>query len=108
MRGISTTPPRRRSFRPPRAPERECAVRKEREFVESLKGRKVHRIDLGWPWPEQMNVIQDALHSATTFVSYASRDEDRVRPYIELLQKNDFALFDFTLPSTGSGPSWTQ
>jgi hypothetical protein len=70
-------------------------VRKERAFVQSLKGRIIHKIDLDWPWDQQQRVIHETLRSATTFLNYASNDLDRIRPYIDLLVKNDFAVFSF-------------
>jgi hypothetical protein len=79
-------------------------VQKEREFVRSLKDRKIHELDLDWPWERQRRVIHQTLQSATTFISYAHKDSDRVRPYIELLIANDFAVFEPTMMSLGG--SW--
>jgi hypothetical protein len=69
-------------------------VQKERDFVLSLKDRKVHELDLDWPWEQQRRVIHETLRSSTTFVNYSLRDRHRVRPYIDLLIANDFAVFD--------------
>ncbi len=82
-------------------------VQKEREFVLSLKDRKVHELDLDWPWERQKGVIHDTLRSATTFLNYAFKDRDRVHPYIEFLAANDFAVFE---PSSDipSGASWVD
>jgi hypothetical protein len=70
-------------------------VQKERAFVHSLKGRKINELDLSWPWADQRRVIHEALGEATSFLSYSSRDQARVQPYIDLLVKNDFAVFDY-------------
>jgi hypothetical protein len=80
-------------------------VQKERQFVESLPDRKVYRLDLSWPWEKQLRVIGDALAGATTFINYAYRDRDRVRPYIDLLVRNDFAVFDYVQMTAGA--SWS-
>lgn len=81
-------------------------VQLEREFVLSLKDRKIHEIDLSWPWERQREVIYRTLQSATTFINYASLDRDRARPYIDLLIANDFAVFE---PSgLGAGTSWVE
>jgi hypothetical protein len=79
-------------------------VQNEREFVRSLKDRKIHELDLDWPWERQRRVIRQTLQSATTFISYSHRDGDRVRPYIDLLVANDFAVFEPTMMSPGG--SW--
>jgi hypothetical protein len=77
-------------------------VQLEREFVLSLKGRKIHELDLDWPWERQSQVIHETLQSATTFLNYAARDR-RIRPYVDLLVANDFAVFE---PDTAA--SWVD
>jgi hypothetical protein len=79
-------------------------VQKERAFVESLKDRKVYKLDLSWPWERQERVINDALSGATTYINYSHKDRNRVRPYIDSLVKNDFAVFDFA--QMPAGVSW--
>jgi len=81
-------------------------VQLEREFVLSLKGRKIHELDLDWPWERQKQVIHETLQSATTFLNYASRDRDRIRPYVDLLVANDFAVFEPS--SLDTGASWVD
>lgn len=76
------------------AARRSSWVQKERDFVLSLKDRKVHELDLDWPWEQQRRVIHETLRSLTAFLNYALSDRHRVRPYIDLLITNDFALFD--------------
>jgi hypothetical protein len=66
-------------------------VQKERAFVKSLEGRKIYNLDLSWPWEEQQHVIREALGAVTTFLNYLYSDRERVRPYIDLLIRNDFA-----------------
>jgi hypothetical protein len=73
-------------------------VKKERDFVLSLKNRKVHELDLAWPWEQQQRVIHETLRSSTTFVNYSLKDGHRVRPYIDLLIANDFAVYDDLIP----------
>jgi TIR domain len=81
-------------------------VQKEREIVRSLKERKIHELDLDWPWEQQKRVIHETLQSATTFLNYASSDRGRILPYIDLLVANDFAVFE---PSgMSSGESWVD
>lgn len=76
-------------------------VQKERAFVDALKDRKVYRLDLSWPWERQKRVINEALGGAMTFINYSYKDRDRVRPYIDFLVKNDFAVFDFAQMPAG-------
>jgi hypothetical protein len=70
-------------------------VKKEREFVKSLKNRKIYEIDLRSSWDTQKHIIHEALGAATTLLNYTYKERDRVTPYIDLLVKNDFAVFSF-------------
>jgi hypothetical protein len=80
-------------------------VKKEREFVLSLKDRKIHELDLDWPWERQRRVILETLRAATAFINYSVRDRDRVRPYVDLLVANDLAVFE-PLAETAFTDSW--
>jgi TIR domain-containing protein len=68
-------------------------VRTEREFVDTLPDKKKYTIDLTLPWERQQAIIREALRAATTFVSYARRDLEKVSPYIDVLIENDFSLW---------------
>jgi hypothetical protein len=81
-------------------------VQKERDFVLSLKNRKVHELDLGWPWEQQKRVIHETLRSSRTFVNYSLKDGERVRPYIDLLISNDFAVYDDLIPIDKDAPEY--
>jgi hypothetical protein len=69
-------------------------VQKEREFVLSLRDRKIHELDMEWPWERQKRIIHETLQSATAFINYSIKDRDRVQPYIDLLADSDFAVFE--------------
>jgi len=81
-------------------------VKKEREFVLSLKDRKIHELDLDWPWERQRRVIHDTLRAATAFISYSVRDRARVRPYVDFLVANDLAVFEPLAATALTDDSW--
>lgn len=74
-------------------------VKKEREFLLSLNDRKIHELNLDWPWEKQRRVIHETLESATVYINCTWKDRDRIQTYVDLLADSDFAVYD-----PGSGP----
>lgn len=69
-------------------------VQWEAAYVAKLRHVKRATIDLAADWHEQDNKVDSLLRDATIFVSYAHSDGPLVKPFIEYLIDEDFALFD--------------
>lgn len=79
-------------------------VREEVEHVRSQTSGKIYsEIRLDWPWERQKAELDALTRRTTVYLSYARSDAQRVTPYVEYLDRADFAVLkDQTKPHDSS------
>jgi len=69
-------------------------VQHEVQLIKSMKGKVYRSIDLGSPWEDQVDAIDDLSRRATVFMGYAHRDHAITEPIVRKLRALDYHVTD--------------